>query len=129
MGKEFNMGKKVNRNDFLQTVSENIDVPYGVVSAVYEGIADEIINVTKHGVKLSLTGFGAFYAQKHKGHPVQFSDSSETVDDYVVLKFSSSNVMNKRLRDDENTCLRALEAKAKELAEAKAKKAEKKIKA
>lgn len=91
-------GKKVNRAEFLARVSRRTDVRKDVVISVYNGFVDELVDVMQNGSQLLLTGFGSFYLQTHKGHPVQFSGGSETVGDYDVLKFSPSNIVTKRVR-------------------------------
>lgn len=101
---------KVNKEDFLERVASRlqIDSPDGevnlkakfTVSEVYDAMIAEVEHVVRSGCRLSLTGFGSFYAQMHKGHPVQFGDQIKKVADYPVFKFSASNVLNKRLRDE-----------------------------
>lgn len=91
---------KVNRAEFLARVSKRTGVRREVVVAVYGGIVDELVDVMQGGSQLLLTGFGSFYLQRHKGHPVQFSGGSDMVSDYDVLKFSPSNIMTKRVRTD-----------------------------
>lgn len=68
------------------------------VTEVCDAMLSEITDIVDAGNRLSLTGFGSFYAQVHRGHPVQFGGASKTVGDYRVFKFSASNVLNRRLR-------------------------------
>lgn len=65
---------------------------------VCEAFLDEIIHAVECGERASLTGFGSFYAQTHRGHPVQFGSSAKKVSNYQVFKFAPSNVLNRRLR-------------------------------
>lgn len=93
-------GNKVNREEFLSRVAKRTGHTVVDVSDVYDGIVSEIADIAKTGSKLSLTGFGLFYVQLHKGHPVQFGGNGRKVSDYAVFKFSASNVFNKKLRGD-----------------------------
>lgn len=90
--------KKVNRAEYLARVSKRTGIRKDTVISVYTGLIDELVEIMQDDCQLLLTGFGSFYLQKHKGHPVQFSGGTDTVDDYDVLKFSPSNIVTKRLR-------------------------------
>lgn len=90
---------KVNKKDFLNRVSRNHAIPLDQVKDVYSAIVEELESVVCAGHELSLTGFGTFALKKHKGHPVQFEAKTETVNDYVVLKFTASDVLMSKIRD------------------------------
>lgn len=99
-------GGRVNKSDFLNRVSTRTGVPVQVASDMYEAIIEEILAVVTAGDRLTLTGFGKFYPQEHKGHRVQSvnhegklegSDEPEVVDDYAVLKFSATRTINRRI--------------------------------
>lgn len=92
---------KVNKSEFLKNIALRTGEPYNKVVKIYDGMIDELVAVAKSNRDLSLTGFGRFYVQKHKGHPVQFMGTSEKVADYEVLKFSAANIMNARLRNND----------------------------
>lgn len=98
--------KKVNRSEYLTRVSKRTGIDRKIVLTVYDGLIDELVEIMQNNQQLLLTGFGNFYVQKHKGHPVQFSGGKDIVSDYNVLKFSPSNIMKKRVRSgnsqDEN---------------------------
>lgn len=101
MAKNSNLAMdKVNRAEFLARVSKHTGVRKEIVVSVYNGIVDELVDVMIGGNQLLLTGFGSFYLQKHKGHPVQFSGGSDSVTDYDVLRFSPSNIVTKRVRNN-----------------------------
>lgn len=91
--------KKVNKELFVSSIAEKTGMTNAAVSKVVDAYHDEIIDRVSNNEEVSMTGFGRFYVQRHKGHPVQFSPSHEKVQDYVVFKFSASNVLNNRLRD------------------------------
>lgn len=93
--------KKVNKSEYLQNVAKRTGMSLDDVFDVFDAMVDELVEVARSKRKLSLTGVGLFYVQQHKGHPVQFAGSSEKVSDYEVLKFSASDVMNKKLRDND----------------------------
>ena len=63
-------------------------LPLGVTQQVYDAFIEELIDLVSKGNKVTLTGFGKFYPQEHKGHRVRFADGdgSTEIDDYTVLK-------------------------------------------
>lgn len=91
---------RVSKKQFLADVARRCGIHEQIVIEVYDAIVDNMFDELAKGHNVSLAGFGLFYAQKHKGHPVQFnSDKGKTVDDYFVLKFSASKNSNRRLRE------------------------------
>ena len=93
------MKHKINKNEFLKSVAEKTNKPVSEVRDIYDAIVDEIQVVVCAGQGLSLTGFGTFALKSHKGHPVQFEAKSDKVQDYVVLKFTASDVLMSRIRN------------------------------
>lgn len=92
------MKRKVNKNEFLEVIAAKNDMEVKDVKTIYDAIVDEIKAIVCNGQDLSLTGFGTFSLKKHKGHPVQFEAESDKVKDYVVLKFTASDVLMSRIR-------------------------------
>lgn len=90
--------QKTSKTAFLNQVAQASGIDISTVTRVYTAMINEIQNIVCEGASLSLTGFGTFYLQKHKGHPVQFEGKSTSVPDYWVFKFSASDVMNSRIR-------------------------------
>lgn len=90
--------KKMSKKQFLSDVAKANDMSIKDITYAYDAIIDGIEDVVSSGRSLSLTGFGVFYLHKHKGHPVQFEGATE-VSDYVVFKFSASDVLNRRFRE------------------------------
>lgn len=90
---------KMSKKEFLRKVAKDNDMTVSGLTAAYDAIIDGIKDVVSNGQSLSLTGFGVFYLHKHKGHPVQF-EGREDVPDYVVFKFSASDVLNRKFRAD-----------------------------
>lgn len=103
---------KINRDRFLENVKVrlaadaeegvNIDHLTYTVDEVFKACMDELIDLICAGHRVAFTGFGSFYAQLHKGHPVQFGGKKDAVRDYRVVKFASSNVLNKKVRDSDS---------------------------
>lgn len=93
-----NVKRKVNKNEFLEEIAAKSNMPLSDVRVIYDAIVDGVKNVVCNGQDLSLTGFGTFSLKKHKGHPVQFEAKSDTVQDYVVLKFAASDVLMSKIR-------------------------------
>lgn len=90
--------KKINKEMFIAAVAARTGLTQATVTKVFDACRDEIIDRVSNHEEVAITGFGRFYLQRHKGHPVQFSRISEAVHDYVVFKFSASNVLNNKLR-------------------------------
>lgn len=90
---------KMNKSQFLSYVAHKNDIDNDILAQVYAAIVDGIADLTGNGKRLSLAGFGVFSAEIHKGHPVQFNPSAPHVDDYIVLKYSASDVLNRRIRE------------------------------
>lgn len=70
------------------------------IETVFGTMLEQLVNTVKEGKEQFFTGFGSFYLQKHKGHPVQFGSAETEISDYVTLKFSASNNLSTKLRDD-----------------------------
>lgn len=94
---------KVTRKMLLRQVANRSGYSIKVVSNVYGALVDAIVEEVQNENYISLTGFGNFYLQHHKGHPVQFESSNSTVRDYKLLKFSASDALNRRLRGEDVT--------------------------
>ncbi len=93
---------KVSKREFIQRVSKRAGLSPTVTQMAYEAIFGEILDLVNAGNRVTLTGFGKFYAQSHKGHNVVLSirDNPENrgrVEDYSVLKFSATREVNKRV--------------------------------
>ncbi|OZD55362.1 hypothetical protein CH252_05635 [Rhodococcus sp. 06-1477-1B] len=93
---------KVSKREFIQRVSKRAGLSPKVTQLAYEAIFGEILDLVNAGNRVTLTGFGKFYAQSHKGHNVVLNirdnpDNRGRVDDYSVLKFSATREINKRV--------------------------------
>lgn len=108
-----NKSKKINKDEFLERVNVRLRNSAAEDTAVRcrngysvedvcSAIFEEIKAIVLDGDRLSITGFGSFYSQTHKGHPVQFGRKTDKVHDYRVFKFSASNVLNRALRGQES---------------------------
>ena len=89
---------RVNKNEFLERISLKTGQSLDVVHLIYDACVNELQQIVCDRQDLSLTGFGVFSLKKHKGHPVQFEAASDTVNDYVVLKFTASDVLMTKIR-------------------------------
>lgn len=88
--------QRISKREFISRVASRGGWPARTVSAVYEDILGELLETVTHGQSVALTGFGRFYLQTHRGHKVHFGRSD--VDDYSVLKFSASRIVNRQLQ-------------------------------
>ncbi|WP_328990445.1 HU family DNA-binding protein [Kribbella sp. NBC_01245] len=87
--------RRVAKREFISRVAARGGWPIKTVASVYEEIFCELMDAVSQGETVVLTGFGRFYHQAHKGHKVHFGQSA--VDDYSVLKFSASPIVNRHL--------------------------------
>ena len=94
------MKNRVNKNEFLEMVAKKNNMQPSEIRTIYESMIDVAGSILCKHQDLSLTGFGTFSLQTHKGHPVQFrKNEKNTVDDYVVLKFAVSDVLISKIRN------------------------------
>ncbi|GAA1916960.1 hypothetical protein GCM10009775_06750 [Microbacterium aoyamense] len=93
--------ERVSKREFVQRVARRGSVPLPVTQQVYDALIEELIELVAKGNKVTLTGFGRFYPQEHKGHRVRFADDdgSSQIDDYTVLKFSATRAVNRAVQD------------------------------
>jgi len=92
--------KRVSKREFLARVSATTGIPLKTINVVYEEMREELLETMRRNEALMLTGFGKFYPQSHKGHRVQFAkDGDKEIEDYQVLKFSSTSAVNKSLME------------------------------
>jgi len=95
------MGKdKLNKSEMLACVAKQNGITHKQARAFFDSIIDYIRANICEGKDVSLTGFGTFSLQKHKGHPVQFASDTNTVKDYVVVKFTPSDALMTSIRKD-----------------------------
>lgn len=94
---------KANREEIVERAAKKCKMSPTEVMDIALAIEDSIKEVALEGRTVCLTGFGKFYLQRHKGHPVQFAKDSVQVVDYLVYKFSASNVWNAVLRQADTT--------------------------
>lgn len=101
-----NSENKMCLTQLLKETAKESGVKFEVVKAVYSAMIKVLVQNLVKGFRIGLTGFGSFYLQKHKGHPIQFNDTKSSIDDYVVVKFTASGSMKKKIdnlvkREDE----------------------------
>ena len=95
---------KMNKRTFIGYLAKENNISLNEATWAYNIVINGIVNVVKTGTKLSLMGFGVFYLQDHKGHPIQFKEDDKQmgrnmhVGKYKVFKFSASNVLNGAIR-------------------------------
>lgn len=71
---------------------------------VVEELFDIIVDNLCDGKEVSVVGFGKFYLYEHKPRPVRNPKTQEemTLESYKSLRFKSSNVLKKLLKDKFN---------------------------
>lgn len=90
---------KISKKHFLAAVARDNGMSVENITKAWNAIEKELHDQLAAGKIVSLTGFGSFYLQNHKGHPVQF-EGRAAIQDYIVMKFSTSDVLNKRFRNE-----------------------------
>lgn len=95
---------RVSKREFVQRVARRGNLPLPVAQQVYDALIEELIDLVSKGNNVTLTGFGKFYPQEHKGHRVRFADAdgSSQIDDYTVLKFSATRAVNRSVQVPED---------------------------
>lgn len=90
---------RVSKREFMRRSARRAGLNVEVMNMVWDAMLEELIDITSKGDSVTMTGFGRFYPQMHKGHIVNRPDEKPgvSVDDYTVLKFSSTRETNKRL--------------------------------
>lgn len=91
--------KRVNRRTFIQTVAEKSGKDEAEIEEIYDCMEETAKEIVSSGHELFLIGFGSFFLARHKGHPVRYGADNAEFDDYIVFKFSPSNVFVKALRE------------------------------
>ena len=87
---------RVSKREFTKRFARRAGVPERVATAVYEAMIEELLEIVGNGDRVTLTGFGKFYPQEHKGHRVRFADGdNKEIENYAVLKFSATRAINK----------------------------------
>lgn len=91
---------RVSKREFVQRFARRGGISVGAAQTAYNAMIDELVDLVSRGNTVTLTNFGKFYPQTHKGHRVQFAkdEGSGEVDDYTVLKFSATREVNKRVK-------------------------------
>ena len=101
MHKKTGVMPRVNKDEIVDIVALKTGTDKEIVRSVLRETVDAVTDLVMNGNEVSIMGFGKFYKQLHKGHPVQFGDPDEKIKDYYVFKFSTSNVVNDELRETE----------------------------
>ena len=100
----------MNSTDFIKYIVMKHNITFKEATFIYDTFLDAVKDVIFNNMSLVLRGFGKFYLQTHKGHPVHFNnvikgDSNKAVaNDYLVFKFSAASTLNKSLRDEIAQC-------------------------
>lgn len=91
---------RVSKREFVQRFARRGGISVTAAQTAYTAMIDELVDLVSRGNTVTLTNFGKFYPQTHKGHRVQFSKDEGVgeVDDYTVLKFSATRQVNKRVK-------------------------------
>ena len=92
---------KIRKKLHQQFNSKKTDLTFPVsADDMYDLFMEVLTDEIFEGNVIALRGFGVFELRLHRGHKTYFNDSKDHIDDYVMLKFAASNVINQRLRDD-----------------------------
>lgn len=91
---------RVSKREFVQRFARRGGISLAAANTAYNALVDELLDLVAQGNTVTLTNFGKFYPQSHKGHRVQFAkdEGSAEVNDYTVLKFSATREVNRRVK-------------------------------
>lgn len=96
---------RVSKREFVQRFARRGNLPLPVAQQAYDAMIEELLELVGHGNRVTLTGFGRFYLQEHKGHRVRFGEGrpagSDAIGDYTVLKFSATRAVNRSIEAGE----------------------------
>lgn len=98
--KRVNPEQRVSKREFMQRFARRGGIPLATAQKAYQAMIDELLELVGQGNTVTLTNFGKFYPQRHKGHRVQFAKDAGNgaeVEDYHVLKFSATREVNRRV--------------------------------
>lgn len=98
MDKQKKMAGKLNREDIIVRAAKKAGMTIEDMTDCVMAFEEAMVEAAMEGKTVCLTGFGKFYLQRHKGHPIQFAKDTPQVTNYLVFKFSASNVLNATLR-------------------------------
>ena len=93
------MANKMNKTAFIAMIANSNGIDTKSAETAYDMVMNAIRDAVFTGNRLSLAGFGVFYLQAHKGHPIQFDNGPRKVDDYYVFRFTASNALKRSLRE------------------------------
>lgn len=96
---------RVSKREFVQRAARRGNIPLRTMETAFNAMIDELKDLVGKGNRVTLTGFGKFYPQEHRGHTVRTqikkgAGETKQVDDYYVLKFSATRETNKSLMPD-----------------------------
>ncbi|MDQ4213221.1 HU family DNA-binding protein [Microbacterium sp. ASV81] len=99
MSAELERGR-VSKREFVQRFARRGNLPLAVAQQAYDSMIEELLDLVGKGNRVTLTGFGKFYPQEHKGHRVRFGegDGDGEIGDYTVLKFSATRAVNRSVQ-------------------------------
>lgn len=89
---------RVSKREFIARFAKRADVPVETARVVYDAMIAELLEIVGNGGRVTLTKFGRFYPQAHKGHRsrnILTKEDLGEVPDYAVLKFSATRSVNK----------------------------------
>ena len=95
---------KTTKRPFITRLCEKKGCTVKEASVIYEMFIATLMDEILAGNKVILTGFGDFMLKSHKGHKIRFS-KNDVIDEYLTLKFSASNTLNRQLRESSNDLL------------------------
>lgn len=91
--------KKMNKQEFIARIAREQDISLKQARYAYDIVVRGIEDVVRDGYRLSLMGFGSFFMQTHKGHPVHVEETTKEVADYKLFRFKASHALSQRIRE------------------------------
>lgn len=100
---------KVSKRLFIEKISKKKNCTPEEAVDIYESFMEVLTDEILKGNEVILTGFGNFTLKYHKGHRIHFSDK-KSIGEYLTLRFSSSNVLNSKLREPNSKLMEKIKA-------------------
>lgn len=92
---------RLNRSELIEATAQETDLSVSKVKEVVDTFLRSIEIGLKNDKIITISGFGTFKVDMHKGHPIQFKGGQkEYIEDYLVLKFNVSKVFKDGLRSE-----------------------------
>lgn len=93
------------KRSFIAAYRDKLNCSFRDAEKAYDAFIETITEELITGNSVRLSGLGVLSLKSHKGHKVRFSDPNAAIDDYIKLKFTASEIINREIKLNEKTIL------------------------